>query len=183
MNTDFRAVPDWFPYENAGAGIAVADLNADGLPLTWSSFRVDDPPEENAAYFRVGLGTDDDLTVGLWTRLDGGSRLGIVVQRGRRGGRRATSVGADSRTCSSSGSTPSPTARTPATTGSAGTSTQPVRSPAGRRGWRCRTGSLGSTPAPTSRSPTWTATACSTSSSSWWTRRTVATRATTAAAR
>jgi hypothetical protein len=32
MNTDFLAIPDWFSYENAGAGIAVADLNADGFP-------------------------------------------------------------------------------------------------------------------------------------------------------
>ena len=31
MNTDFLAIPEWFSYENAGAGIAVADLNADGL--------------------------------------------------------------------------------------------------------------------------------------------------------
>ena len=66
MNTDFTAVPNWLSVDNAGAGIAVVDLNADGLP-DLVVLRVDDPPEENAAYFKVGLGTDDDLTIGAWT--------------------------------------------------------------------------------------------------------------------
>ena len=42
MNTDFLAIPDWFSDENAGAGIAVADLNADGLRI-WSYFRLTIP--------------------------------------------------------------------------------------------------------------------------------------------
>lgn len=50
MNTDFTAVPNWFAFENAGAGIAVADLNGDGLP-DLVVLRVDDPPGENAAFF------------------------------------------------------------------------------------------------------------------------------------
>ena len=66
MNTDFAPVPDWLSDENASAGIAVADLNSDGL-LDLVVLRVDDPPGQNAAYWRVGLGTDDDLTIGEWT--------------------------------------------------------------------------------------------------------------------
>ena len=34
MNTDFLAIPDWFSYENAGAGIAVADLNGMASPTS-----------------------------------------------------------------------------------------------------------------------------------------------------
>jgi ClpP class serine protease len=30
MDTDFTAVPDWTSWENAGAGIALADLTGDG---------------------------------------------------------------------------------------------------------------------------------------------------------
>lgn len=46
-----------------------------------------------------------------------------------------------------------------------GTSTQPVRLPAGRLGWQFRTGSLGSMPAPMSRLQMWMAMAFSTWSS------------------
>jgi Domain of unknown function (DUF1929)/FG-GAP-like repeat/FG-GAP repeat len=67
MDTDFTAVPDWFPQENAGAGIAVADINGDGRP-DLVVLMVDDPPGRNAGYFRVGWGTDDQATVGDWTQ-------------------------------------------------------------------------------------------------------------------
>jgi hypothetical protein len=43
-----------FSYENAGAGIAVADLNADGFP-DLVVLQVDDPAGASSAYFRVGL--------------------------------------------------------------------------------------------------------------------------------
>ena len=66
MDTDFTAVPDWFPAANAGAGIAVADLNSDGRPDV-VVLMVDDPPGQNMGYYRVGLGTDDEGTVGEWT--------------------------------------------------------------------------------------------------------------------
>ena len=66
MNTDFLAIPEWFSYENAGAGIAVADLNADGFP-DLVVLQVDDPAGVSSAYFRVGFGTDDQLTIGQWT--------------------------------------------------------------------------------------------------------------------
>ena len=65
MNTDFLAIPDWFSEENAGAGIAVADINGDGFP-DLVVLRVDDPPGTNSAYFRVGFGADDQLTIGRW---------------------------------------------------------------------------------------------------------------------
>ena len=66
MNTEFLKVPDWLSPENAGAGIAVADLNADGLP-DLVILRVDDPPGQNGGYVRVGVGTDDQLTIGEWS--------------------------------------------------------------------------------------------------------------------
>jgi hypothetical protein len=66
MNTNFTAVPDWFPEENAGAGIAVADINGNGLADV-VVFMVDDSPAQNAGYFRVGWGRDDQCTVGEWT--------------------------------------------------------------------------------------------------------------------
>jgi len=66
MNTDFLAIPEWFSYENAGAGMAVADLNADGFP-DLVVLQVDDPAGVSSAYFRVGFGTNDQLTIGQWT--------------------------------------------------------------------------------------------------------------------
>src|SRR4051794_27432394 len=48
MDTDFVAVPDWFPRENAGAGIAVADVNDDGLADV-VVFMVDDAPARTPA--------------------------------------------------------------------------------------------------------------------------------------
>ena len=50
MDTDFRAVAEWFSYENAGAGIAVADLNGDGFP-DLVVLQVDELPGANSAFF------------------------------------------------------------------------------------------------------------------------------------
>src|SRR5690348_3598098 len=66
VDTDFTAVPDWFPTQNAGAGIAVGDVNGDGHQDV-VVLMVDDAAEQNAGYFRVGWGTDDQATVGSWT--------------------------------------------------------------------------------------------------------------------
>lgn len=66
MNTEFTAVLDWPDVANAGAGVAVADLNADGV-ADLVVLRVDDLPGGNAGHYRVGLCIDDDLTVGAWS--------------------------------------------------------------------------------------------------------------------
>lgn len=163
MNTDFRAVPDWFSYENAGAGIAVADLNGDGFP-DLVVLQVDDPAGASSAYFRVGFGTDDQLTIGQWTAWSPVPDWDSWFNEGA-GVAIADISGMDSRTCSSSGLTPSRTVRMPVTTGLVGISMQPVRLPGGRLGWRFRIGSRGSMPAPMSRSQMWTAMAFSTWSS------------------
>jgi hypothetical protein len=68
--TDFTAVPDWFPAENAGAGLAVADIDGDGQP-DLVVLMVDAAQDQNAGYYRVGWGMDHDgnLTGGWspWT--------------------------------------------------------------------------------------------------------------------
>jgi hypothetical protein len=65
MDTDFTAVPDWFPEQNAGAGVAVADIDGDGHADV-VLFMVDDAPGQNVAYFRIGWAVDDDCTIGTW---------------------------------------------------------------------------------------------------------------------
>lgn len=67
METNFTPVPDWFPWENAGASVAVADIDGDGRPGILL-LMVDDPPGRNDGYYRVGRGLDDagDMTGG-WT--------------------------------------------------------------------------------------------------------------------
>ncbi|MEE2031886.1 galactose oxidase-like domain-containing protein [Rhodococcus chondri] len=60
-------IPDWWGWENQGAGIAVADLAGDGS-LDLIVFVVDNPPSQNSGYFRVGRDLAADGTVtGGWT--------------------------------------------------------------------------------------------------------------------
>ena len=47
------AVPDWYFWENQGAGVAVADLDGDGTPEL-VVLAVDNPPEQNGGYYSVG---------------------------------------------------------------------------------------------------------------------------------
>ena len=65
MDTDFAVVPDWFPFENAGAGLAVGDVDGDGRP-DLVVLMVDAPQGANAGYYRVGwqLGDDGNLEGG-----------------------------------------------------------------------------------------------------------------------
>lgn len=61
MQTDFTAVPDWFSWENSGASIATA--GGDLVLLM-----VDNPPGQNAAFYRLGRGLDDTgALTGGWT--------------------------------------------------------------------------------------------------------------------
>ena len=59
-------VPDWFSWENQGAGVAVADLEDSGL-LDLILFQIDDPRGHNQAYFRIGRNLSADGAVaGGW---------------------------------------------------------------------------------------------------------------------
>jgi hypothetical protein len=59
MQTDFTAVPDWFAWENAGASVAVTDIDGDGRPDV-VLLMVDDPPGQNGGYYRIGRALDDE---------------------------------------------------------------------------------------------------------------------------
>jgi hypothetical protein len=71
--TDWFLV-DWFSWFNQGAGLAVADLDANGRPEI-IVFQIDDPPQENAGWFRVGWSLDTLGRVhdgwGPWVKFDG----------------------------------------------------------------------------------------------------------------
>ena len=65
---------DWFSWFNAGAGLAVADLDGNGRPEI-IVFQIDNPPGENVGFYRVGWNLDQKGTVqdgwGPWVRFDG----------------------------------------------------------------------------------------------------------------
>lgn len=63
----WQTVPEWWGWENQGAGIAVADLSGTGRP-DLVVFLVDNPEGQNQGYFRVGrdLAADGAVTGG-WT--------------------------------------------------------------------------------------------------------------------
>lgn len=66
MASEFLAVPDWFPHENVGAGVAIADIDGDGRP-DMIVLTVDDPPGKNVGMYRVGHGLRSDGTVSRWS--------------------------------------------------------------------------------------------------------------------
>ncbi len=58
-------VPDWFPFENQGAGVAVAKLGGGTLDLI--VFMIDNAPGQNAGYYyRVGKSLDVNGGVAQW---------------------------------------------------------------------------------------------------------------------
>src|SRR5437773_1552934 len=65
---------DWFSWFNQGAGIAVTDLDGDGRPEI-VVFQIDNPPQENAGFCRVGWRLDERGQVrdgwGPWGKFDG----------------------------------------------------------------------------------------------------------------
>ena len=59
-------IPDWFSFENQGAGVALADLDGDGRPEL-VVFMIDNPVGKNQGYYRVGKKLDANGNVtGGW---------------------------------------------------------------------------------------------------------------------
>jgi hypothetical protein len=55
--TPWIDVPDWFSFENQGAGVAAADLDKDGRQ-DLIVFMIDNPPGQNQGFYRVGKRLD-----------------------------------------------------------------------------------------------------------------------------
>ena len=62
----WKEIPDWFSFENQGAGVAVVDLDGDGRPEL-IVFMIDNPAGQNQGYYRVGRKLDvDGVVTGGW---------------------------------------------------------------------------------------------------------------------
>jgi hypothetical protein len=55
--SDWRDMPGWFSWENQGGGVAVADTTGSGHPDI-VVFGIDNPPQQNQAFYRVALDVD-----------------------------------------------------------------------------------------------------------------------------
>ena len=69
MPNGFNMIPDWFSFENQGAGVALADISGGGS-RDLVALMVDNPPGQNRGFYRVGKGIATDGTA-----LDGWSAL------------------------------------------------------------------------------------------------------------
>lgn len=71
--TDWFEV-DWFSWFNQGAGVALTDLDGNGRPEI-IIFHIDNPPQENAGFYRIGWNLDSKGVVqdgwGPWVRING----------------------------------------------------------------------------------------------------------------
>jgi hypothetical protein len=77
--SDWKAVPDWFSFENQGAGVAAWDLDADGQ-AELIIFMIDNPNGKNQGFYRIGKQLDVDGNVnGGWGAVD--SSTGLVFLR------------------------------------------------------------------------------------------------------
>jgi hypothetical protein len=69
-------VPNWFSWENQGAGVAVADLTGNGRPDI-VVFTIDNPPGVNRAIYQVGRDLDaNGVATGGWSSV---GRAGLVL--------------------------------------------------------------------------------------------------------
>ena len=57
MPKGYQQIPDWFSAENAGGGVAIADLDGNGKQ-DLVVFMVDHGPGQNRGLFRVGRDLD-----------------------------------------------------------------------------------------------------------------------------
>ena len=55
--TPWIDVPDWFSFENQGAGPAIFDVDKDGRP-DLLVMMIDNPPGQNQGFYRLGKGLD-----------------------------------------------------------------------------------------------------------------------------
>ena len=61
MPNGFNMIPDWFSFENQGAGVALADISGGGS-RDLVALMVDNPPGQNRGFYRVGKGIATDGT-------------------------------------------------------------------------------------------------------------------------
>ena len=57
--SDWRDMPGWFSWENQGGGVAVADTTGSGH-ADIILFGIDNPPQQNQAFYRIALDVDGD---------------------------------------------------------------------------------------------------------------------------
>lgn len=64
--TDWVDVPEWFSWENQGAGVALADVDRDG-GLELAVVAVDDPPQQNQGFYQIGRGLTGEGGIASWS--------------------------------------------------------------------------------------------------------------------
>jgi len=62
----WQDVPDWFSWENQGAGVTVTGPNGTGQ-RDLIIFQIDNPPGQNQAFYKIGLNVDADGNVDEWS--------------------------------------------------------------------------------------------------------------------